>query len=474
MRKAALAGALLISAVACDSVLDIEEPQIRPGEAGEGGEPPGVAGSTSGGTPSGGTPSGGSSTSMTEGGAAGEGGAPIVTNAGEGGGGHAGEPPMLDCEPGELRCSELAPQICDESGQWTQNTVEAEGDCAVSCLVGECTECREGDKRCPVCPEGDNNCSPNLPQICEGGVWKDDAAPCKHFCNAGECVTPPSCEAQHEVRTTCANGESCCTSLLVPGGTFKRDFDGVDFTDDSYEAKVGAYYLDKFEVTVGRMRQFVFAYDAIKQSLRDGQGKSNHIVEDAGWDTNFALPADKAALLATLNCPETTWSEQDFDNGIPLKDLPVNCVPFNVAYAFCVWDRGRLPTEAEWNFAAAGGAEQRSYPWPASASEPAITSANANYASSNPVAVGSTTLGNARWGQADMAGNVTEWTLDFYGEYPASCDNCLNLTPLAERTQRGGSYASAFGELLLVSLRGYDDPTGTRAVTGFRCARDPN
>ncbi|WP_438023210.1 formylglycine-generating enzyme family protein [Sorangium sp. So ce233] len=42
---------------------------------------------------------------------------------------------------------------------------------------------------------------------------------------------------------------------------------------------------------------------------------------------------------------------------------PIRCVSWSVAFAFCAWDGGRLPTEAEWNHASAGGSEQREYPW---------------------------------------------------------------------------------------------------------------
>ena len=51
----------------------------------------------------------------------------------------------------------------------------------------------------------------------------------------------------------------CCKSLLVPGGTFDRSYDGVDFMDPNYPATVSDFYLDKYEITVGRFRQFVNA-----------------------------------------------------------------------------------------------------------------------------------------------------------------------------------------------------------------------
>jgi hypothetical protein len=68
---------------------------------------------------------------------------------------------------------------------------------------------------------------------------------------------PASCAG---LTATCGpSNESCCKSLLVPGGTYYRSYNGVDFTDKSYPATVADFYLDKYEITVGRFRQFVNA-----------------------------------------------------------------------------------------------------------------------------------------------------------------------------------------------------------------------
>jgi formylglycine-generating enzyme required for sulfatase activity len=472
MRKAALAGALaLLSAVACDSVLDIDEPTSRPdgtGDAGETSSP--VAGSNSGGD--------GGSATITEGGAGGEGATPtVMVMSGESGqAGQGGEPPVFACDPGEARCDDLAPQVCDETGHWAQNTDEAEGDCDFGCAAdfGKCTECREGDRRCSICMEGDDSCSPKLPQICKGGVWIDEDAPCKHFCNGGQCGTPPSCNESNSVATTCDEGVSCCTSLLVPGGAFYRDYDRTteDHTEETWHATVGAFYLDKFEVTVGRLRPFLTGYDEAKANLLiDGAGKATHVVADPGWKTTYELPTKTELVTALGACTGTTWTETA-DN--PDTDrLPANCLPFNVAYAFCIWDGGRLPTEAEWNFAAAGGDEHRVYPWKQPLIGPEISDEFANYDGINPgpIAVGSTPAGDGRWGHSDLAGNVSEWTLDYFADLPKECDNCVEVTPMDQRVVRGGSYLHT-AEGVLAAGRSSSAPDATRSRQGFRCARD--
>jgi formylglycine-generating enzyme required for sulfatase activity len=183
------------------------------------------------------------------------------------------------------------------------------------------------------------------------------------------------------------------------------------------------------------------------------------------------LPDTREDLLTELkSCSAATWSDDINTN----NDVPINCVSFNVAYALCIWDHGRLPTEAEWNFAAAGGREQRVYPWKTPVSGPPITDEYANYGDANPgpIAVGSKPLGNGRWGQSDLSGNVVEWTLDYYGDHPVPCNDCMNSAAAEFGSQRGGGYAMP-EDALFAALRGALKPTSLRATSGFRCARDP-
>jgi formylglycine-generating enzyme required for sulfatase activity len=155
--------------------------------------------------------------------------------------------------------------------------------------------------------------------------------------------------------------------------------------------------------------------------------------------------------------------------------------------AFCIWDGGYLPTEAEWNYAASGGGDQRAYPWSVNpASSTVIDCTYANYFINSPMGaycvnettggvsrVGSESpKGNGRWNQADLAGNVWEWTLDWYTDsYPNPCNDCANVTTGTDRVIRGGSFVDA--SYLRAANRSSDAPAARNVALGFRCARTP-
>jgi len=169
----------------------------------------------------------------------------------------------------------------------------------------------------------------------------------------------------------------------------------------------------------------------------------------------------------------TTWTDLPGAN----EARPINCITWFEAFAFCVWDGGRLPTEAEWNYAAAGGTEQRAYPWSSPSTDMTIDFAHAVFTPSGtppytPIAnVGSTSpTGNAKWGHADMAGNMWDWNLDWFSGYPNPCVDCANLAPSPFRVLRGGSFMND-GPTQLVSFRSDGDPSARNFDIGMRCAR---
>lgn len=351
-----------------------------------------------------------------------------------------------------------------------------------------------------ACTAGAKRCSGQTPQSCDGqGTWVNGTAcnPSGSVCVSGACLPlPPSCKG---LPVTCgATGkESCCAGSVVTGGTFNRS------NDPTATASVSDFRLDRFEVTVGRFRKFVEAYPGSRPKV--GAGAQPRIT-GSGWTADFdaSLPADAAALRAavvTCDPPQSsgcnsTWTEKAGAN----EELPMNGLSWYEAFAFCAWDSGRLPTEAEWNYAAAGGSDQRAYPW---GSTP-VDRTHVNYACTGDgseaqkcaitdiLRVGSKPAGDGRYEQADLAGSVFEWNLDFYtNNYCTPCKDCECVIPTCTacfpsgsfRVLRGGSWASGEAELLTSngahnvtnsqSNRIFGSPAHRYDYVGVRCARNP-
>ncbi len=179
-------------------------------------------------------------------------------------------------------------------------------------------------------------------------------------------------------------------------------------------------------------------------------------------------------MVGAVQCADPkyrTWTAEN-DN------LPMNCINWFQAQAFCIWDGGRLPTDAEWNYAAAGGAQQLDYPWgnaiPAADAKLAIYGCYWNGTGSctgvsNVAPVGSVSAGNGRWGHADLAGNLREWVQDWYADYPATCNNCAHTTDtLAGRVLRSGGFRSAASNMLSSGRTAYT-PDFADDLGGARC-----
>ena len=274
----------------------------------------------------------------------------------------------------------------------------------------------------------------------------------------------PSCDG---LEARCGpDAENCCVSIVVPGGSFDRA------NDDAYPATVSDFRLDKYEVTVGRFRKFVDAYPGSRPD--EGAGTNPNNPSDPGFTAVPALPDDRAGLLADATCGDgdPTWTDTPGDN----ESLPINCLRWSIAYAFCIWDGGRLPTEAEWNYAAAGGGEQRPYPWSSSPTDLTISATYANYnttADSSALDVGSKSpLGDSRWGHSDLAGNLREFVQDTSNTYTVPCVDCRSQGGSTVAIVRGGGFYDPAGELL-TSARNSTTLAGENYGFGMRCARSP-
>ena len=396
------------------------------------------------------------------------------------------------------------------------------------------------------------------------------------------CVKTKSCSGGAGADRKCggvpgdekADGASdCCQTLALPGGSFDR------FNDATYPAKIGPYLLDAYEVTAGRFRTWVEATNGNLRGAAPAAGAGAHPkVNGSGWRKEWTsiLPSSRAevdALLGPEKCQEggniddygtLTWwtagleakikqsnaSKPDIlaaNTKAALDGKPLNCVPWHVLMAFCIWDGGRLPTDAEFSFAAQGGAEQRAFPWGGFATKDLIhvddrpdlslvplllagkpfVSASlydptmgknafpANYVhtwggpfrttrdnASHVPPVGRRALGNGKWGHADLAGGMYEWTMDEGPIRPGPCTDCANVSYPANdaydpgttegtipdfehkwfaggaRSVRGGAWDNSLGlanSQSVVEIETYTSyPVGrTYRSLGGRCARDP-
>jgi sulfatase modifying factor 1 len=272
-----------------------------------------------------------------------------------------------------------------------------------------------------------------------------------------------------------SGNDDCCKSLLVPGGTFNRSYDGVDFLDSNYPATVSDFYLDKYEVTVGRFRAFVNAGMGT-QAGRPREGTGAHPrVAGSGWNSawNTYLHANTDELKTALKCHPTyqSWTDTPENN----ENKAVNCLDWYTAFAFCAWDGGRLATEAEWNYAASGGSEQRYYPWSRPANSTTIDDSYAVYCGGTCKVqnVGSKSpKGDGKWGQSDLGGNAWEWTLDWSASpYPMPCRDCAVVTAGSYRAFRSGSNDDIAATLRSAVRHVYYPEY--RGVVGTRCVRNP-
>lgn len=310
---------------------------------------------------------------------------------------------------------------------------------------------------------------------------------------SGGSPTAPSCVG---LPATCGSmgDEDCCTSLPVTGGIFLRGYNGVDLNNVSYPATISDFSLDKYEITVGRFRKFVEAGGGTQLMPPTAGSGANPNLPGSGWDNGWdsSLPANSADLIGSLHCTATadTWTDMAGAN----EEMPVNCISWYLAFSFCAWDGGRLPTEAEWNIAAVGGSEYRYYPWSSPANSTTIDGTFASYdcaadgsmvgqcAFSDILQVGSRPQGSGPFGHQDLAGNLGEWVLDRVlppvnsNTYPNPMGGCIDCAELPKTTGffvaalRGGNHTDS-ASALVGALRSSDGATVQWSTNGARCAR---
>ncbi len=228
--------------------------------------------------------------------------------------------------------------------------------------------------------------------------------------------------------------------VTLPGGSFMMGSEsGRRNEQPVHRVIVGAFEMSRSEVTVGQYRLCVAAGVCTEPESR--------------WE----------------GC---NWGRSD------REEHPVNCVDWTQAARFAQWVGGRLPTEAEWEFAARSRGMNRTYPWgdQAPSCERAVMPGNGGNGCGRhgtwPVC--SKPKGETEQGLCDMAGNVWEWVADWYKEdtYADSrADNPQGPAWGHYRGARGGAWFPPV-DYLRASARYGDRPGGKRFDVGFRVVRD--
>ncbi len=241
--------------------------------------------------------------------------------------------------------------------------------------------------------------------------------------------------------------------VRVPGGTFRM---GARKGSGGSAVTVGPFLLDRYEVTNRQYQEFVLATGRPAPDIR--------LFEY--FRRKFDWKIDGYEEYARLAEP-FRWRGGRFQEG--RADQPVVLVSWEDAAAYARWAGKRLPTEAEWEFAARGGLTGAEYPW--GAAEPG----RANTAESDMLgtwASGIQEAGRNGYGLSDMSGNAAEWVADWFGSGLPSGGNPKGPGSGKFKIMRGGDWRHTLAEATVWS-RGRDWPENTYINVGFRCAKSP-
>jgi formylglycine-generating enzyme required for sulfatase activity len=278
--------------------------------------------------------------------------------------------------------------------------------------------------------------------------------------------------------------------VKLDGGPFLMGTDSEQaFPNDGEgpvrQVQVDPFYIDRYAVTNANFAEFVKATDYKTESERLGWSFvfQGHIEEERRKDL-----ATVPGVSWWCKMPGAAWDHPEGpDSEIGARaDYPVTHVSWNDAHAYAEWAGKRLPTEAEWEYAARGGFEQKIFPWGDDLTPngehrcnvfqgefPLVDLAEDGYAGTAPVNV----FQPNGYGLYNVIGNAWEWCGDWFSpSYHLTATPVNPVGPLRGRAKvmKGGSYLChhSYCNRYRVAARTSNDPDSATTNITFRCVSD--
>ncbi|GAA0469872.1 formylglycine-generating enzyme family protein [Alkalibacillus silvisoli] len=279
--------------------------------------------------------------------------------------------------------------------------------------------------------------------------------------------------------------------VLIKGGAFlmgsvDEDVNPHDGEGPVREVKVDSFYMDRTVVTNHDFKAFVEETGYVTEA------------EQYGWSFVFhKLIKGKNVPYVKQRVPETPWwlvvegaywfqPEGPHSNIDDRMDHPVVHVSWNDALAYCSWAEKRLPTEAEWEYAARGGLVQKRYPWGDALTPggehmcniwqgefPVQNFMDDGYLATAPVY----SYPKNNYGLDQMAGNVWEWCQDWFSQDESERggrSNPLGPETGGSKVMKGGSYLchDSYCNRYRVAARTSNTTDSSSGNIGFRCVKE--